>query len=104
MGAVRVGVARPVKMRTVRLGFAKMSSLLQIRELGGGWAYKNEGREGGGGQARMVRLEFAKTSTRVLAFANKSESLGVGWAYKNDNGEGWGGQACKNEGGEARVY
>ena len=130
-GVVRVGVARPIKTRAVRLGFAKMSTcvLAFTNPRVGGWpgeggeaqvchnehlrarfrkseslgwlGLQNEGREGRGGQARTVRLGFAKTSTQVLAFANSR--VGGGWAYKNENGEGWGGQACKNNNSEARV-
>jgi len=41
---------------------------------------------------RMVRLRFAKLSTRMLDFANP------GWVglQKHEGGEGMGGQACKN--------
>jgi len=69
----RVGVARPVKTRTVRLGFTKMGTrvLAFANPKVGGWlGYKNEGGEGGGGRVRTVRLKFAKTSTQVLDFAN----------------------------------
>ena len=52
-GAVTVGVTGPVKTRTVRLGFAKTSIRVLAfanPRVGGGWAFKNEGGEGGGGQ------------------------------------------------------
>ena len=43
-------------------------------------------------KTRMVRLGFAKSSTRMLDFANP------GWVglQKREGGEGMGGQACKN--------
>ena len=57
--------------------------LSQIRELGVGWAFKNKGGEGGGGQARTVRLEFAKMSTwgeLGVARPAKTRTVGVGMA------------------------
>ena len=43
-------------------------------------------------KTRMARLGFAKSSTRMLDFANP------GWVglQKREGGEGMGGQACKN--------